>query len=157
MLTITTLDRLGFKRRTSYEPNVICPILRVHTYSSLSPVNLIIIIIMYFCSQEAARKQQYKMASSSGARRSVSDDNLCSVCFDQTNYICLICDMPICNKCSVYEYNEETKGWLMGISVGYCMACKKPEAREGESLAKRRIVDEHGATVSSTSRYIIYK
>ena len=54
-------------------------------------------------------------------------DDRCGICFNETNYICLKCDLPVCNKCSTYENNEETVGWTMGRSVGYCLACHKPE------------------------------
>ena len=40
-------------------------------------------------------------------------------CFATTKYSCLHCAMPICNKCSVFEENEEASGWAAGKRVGY--------------------------------------
>ena len=68
------------------------------------------------------------MACCSGLSQPV--DDRCCVCFGETNYICLKCDLPVCNKCSTSENNEEAVGWMMGRSVGYCSACHgKPEPK----------------------------
>ena len=67
------------------------------------------------------------MACCSGLSQPV--DDRCCVCLDETNYICLKCDLPVCNKCSTYENNEEAVGWMMGRSIGYCSACHKPEPK----------------------------
>ena len=53
------------------------------------------------------------------------DEDTCSSCFDSTRYCCLHCQMAICNKCSVFEENEDTGGWVAGKSVSYCEPCSK--------------------------------
>ena len=36
---------------------------------------------------------------------------MCFSCFMNTKYKCLRCKLPICNKCSVLEENEDVEGW----------------------------------------------
>lgn len=55
--------------------------------------------------------------------------NICSFCFATTKYSCLHCAMPICNKCSVFEDNEEASGWAAGKRVGYCEPCNEQLGR----------------------------
>ena len=38
----------------------------------------------------------------------------CYSCFMDTKYKCLRCELPICNKCSVFEENEDVEGWTAG-------------------------------------------
>ena len=47
---------------------------------------------------------------------------MCFSCFMNTKYKCLRCELPICNKCSVSEENEDAEGWTAGKSVTYCEA-----------------------------------
>ena len=68
------------------------------------------------------------MASGS-SRVTIPADDCCCVCFVETKYVCITCELLVCNKCSSFEANEETPGWLMGRSVGYCFACRKPESK----------------------------
>ena len=49
--------------------------------------------------------------------------DMCSSCFADTKYVCIDCRMPICNKCSIFENDEETDGWTAGRSVGHCQPC----------------------------------
>ena len=35
----------------------------------------------------------------------------------------LFCSDATCNRCVVFEEDEEVKGWRAGISVGYCNGC----------------------------------
>lgn len=51
--------------------------------------------------------------------------NMCSSCFTNTKYVCIECRIPICNKCSIFEINEDTGGWTAGRSVGLCEPCFK--------------------------------
>lgn len=49
----------------------------------------------------------------------------CSSCFRETGYTCLICSFPFCNKCSVFEQNEDTPGWNMVATVNIAMKKSK--------------------------------
>ena len=42
-----------------------------------------------------------------------------------TKYKCLRCELPICNKCSVFELNENVEGYTAGKNVAYCEACDR--------------------------------
>ena len=48
---------------------------------------------------------------------------MCSSCFRETGYRCILCANPFCNQCSVFEENEDVPGWVMGKSVAYCEHC----------------------------------
>ena len=52
-------------------------------------------------------------------------EEMCSSCFTTTRYYCIGCEIPICNRCSVAEINEETPAWATGKSVGYCEPCTR--------------------------------
>ena len=39
-----------------------------------------------------------------------------------SKYKCFRCELPICNKCSVFEGNEDVEGWTAGKSLAYCEA-----------------------------------
>lgn len=63
-------------------------------------------------------------SNGSGSRQSKKgSDDMCDSCFATTKYVCISCDMPICNKCSCFETNEEQPGWVAGKRVGYCETC----------------------------------
>ena len=59
----------------------------------------------------------------------------CITCGESTKYSCIQCSICICNRCSVSENNEETKGWKAGDSVGYCFDCKDIQNSENCSSA----------------------
>lgn len=61
----------------------------------------------------------------------VPENDMCFSCFETTKYLCLTCTNPICNRCSVFEPNEGTPGWIAGKAVGYCFECKQG-AKQGE-------------------------
>ena len=61
---------------------------------------------------------------------------MCSSCFDNTNYECLVCSLSFCNKCTKFEEDEKTPGWVMGKSVGYCQPCYE-EKREKHAENER--------------------
>ena len=48
---------------------------------------------------------------------------ICSLCFRETGYCCILCSNPFCNWCSVFEKDEGSPGWVMGRSVAYCQTC----------------------------------
>ena len=57
-------------------------------------------------------------------RASLTRDDMCSSCFSNTlKYTCLKCTIPICNKCSTFELDENTEKWAAGRCVGYCEPC----------------------------------
>ena len=39
-----------------------------------------------------------------------------------SKYKCFRCELPIYNKCSVFEGNEDVEGWTAGKSLAYCEA-----------------------------------
>ena len=42
---------------------------------------------------------------------------MCCSCFITTKYKCLRCELPTCNKCSVFKQNEDVEGQTAGKSV----------------------------------------
>ena len=50
---------------------------------------------------------------------------MCYSYFMNTKYKCLRCELPICNKCSVFEVNEDVEGWTTIKNVAYCEACDR--------------------------------
>ena len=40
----------------------------------------------------------------------------------------------ICNRCSAFESNEETPGWIAGAAVGYCLPCKHEDGIEVKTI-----------------------
>ena len=55
----------------------------------------------------------------------------CQMCGSETNYKCLTCNNPVCNKsakCSI-SAPEETPGWKAGSSVAFCCSCEAATAR----------------------------
>jgi len=60
-------------------------------------------------------------------RATLADNSkdICSSCFATTKYVCIEYCMPICNKCSIFENNEDTGGWTAERSVGHCEPCFK--------------------------------
>ena len=59
---------------------------------------------------------------------------MCCPCFMNTKYKCLRCELPICNKCSVFEENEDVEGWTAGKNVAYCEACDRDLKRAASGL-----------------------
>ena len=58
----------------------------------------------------------------------------CKTCGSETNYRCLTCNNPVCNKsanCSI-SAPEETLGWKAGSSVTFCCSCKAAAARPND-------------------------
>lgn len=54
---------------------------------------------------------------------SLKAKEMCSSCFRETGYCCILCSNPFCNRCSVFEEDEGSPGWVMGRSVAYCQTC----------------------------------
>ena len=72
------------------------------------------------------------MASSSRQSQSIVD---CNFCQKETKYKCITCNSPVCNRCSLFQDDEETIGWEAGVSVGYCPNC------EGNSTTDKHPVE----------------
>ncbi len=64
----------------------------------------------------------------------------CVSCMGQTEYICIDCGIPICNKCCIEEIDDEARGWIPFRSVGYCAICTKTPPRPA---ASRRLPHRH--------------
>ena len=47
------------------------------------------------------------------------EEDTCSSCFNSTKYCCLYCGIALCNKCAVFEENEDTPGWTAGKENSY--------------------------------------
>lgn len=60
-----------------------------------------------------------------GKMASNPSNDMCASCFTTTKYVCISCDMAICNKCSCFESDEEKPNWVAGRSVGYCDPCDR--------------------------------
>ena len=68
---------------------------------------------------------------------------MCFSCFMNTKYKCLRCELPICNKCSVFEENEDVEGWIAGKSAAYCEVCDrdlKPRTAPGLPLSEEQSI-----------------
>ena len=59
---------------------------------------------------------------------------MCCSCFMDMKYECLRCNIPICNKCSVFEENEDVEEWRAGRSVAYCEASDRELKRATQGL-----------------------
>ena len=68
---------------------------------------------------------------------SSSEENMCSWCFANTKYTCLKFQIPICNKCSTFEDNEESERWTTGKCVAYCEPCFKEKTLEHSDGGKK--------------------
>ena len=68
---------------------------------------------------------------------------MCYSCFVDTKYKSLRCELPsICNKCSLFEENEDVEGWTAGKSVAYCEACDRvlKRATPGLTLSEEQTI-----------------
>ena len=61
------------------------------------------------------------------------DVDYCFSCEEITKYRCLTCSMPACNRCTVFEEDEEVEGWRAGMCVAYCNACHMAKLQEQAS------------------------
>ena len=59
---------------------------------------------------------------------------ICYSCFVDTKYKRLRYELPICNKCSVFEENEDVEGWTAGKSLAYREACDRDLKRATPGL-----------------------
>ena len=56
-------------------------------------------------------------------RAKLHDGDICCSCFGTTKYTCLKCGIPIFNKCSIFEEDEDYHGWVAGKSVAFKTVC----------------------------------
>ena len=88
------------------------------------------------------------------------EECLCVSCLVLTKYRCTSCETPICSKCSHFEHNEETEGWMVGKAVSYCGFCyEEREADEpNTNMMAMNITDKESSSPRSPSpppkRYI---
>ena len=78
---------------------------------------------------------------------------MCFSCFMNTKYKRLRCELPICNKCSVFEENEDVEGRTAGKSVAYCEACDRDLKRVALGLPLYHCISLfHKQVLAVTSR-----
>ena len=76
-------------------------------------------------------------------------DDCCSVCNTQTNYKCIQCSGTVCNRCTVFEENEEVDGWQEMKSVGYSINCNeldKAHKFQADNIDKKRALSSSSET-----------
>ena len=85
-----------------------------------------------------------------------NSEDMCSSCFANTKYICIVCRIPICNKCSVFENNEDTDFWTAGKSVGHCELCFKAKKlpEEDSEGGKRRKANNGPDRTNNAEKYV---
>lgn len=85
-----------------------------------------------------------------------NSEDMCSSCFANTKYVCIECRMPICNKCSIFENNEDTVGWTAGTSVGHCEPCFKAKKLLEENCdgGKRRMANNGRDKTNNPEKYV---
>lgn len=71
----------------------------------------------------------------------------CGFCKNITKYKCINCHSSACNKCTLFEENEEATGWQIGVSVGYCIDCQLTLGVSAKSLMKD--INAHSTTANS--------
>ena len=79
----------------------------------------------------------------------VPDEDMCFSCFATTKYSCIKCGHSVCNRCSVFQEDEETPGWVAGKSVGYCIPCEKEEGASKTVSTKNLSVNGQEERVNS--------
>ena len=60
----------------------------------------------------------------------------------------IVYNSPTCNRCAVFEEDEEVKGWRAGISVGYCNGC---DLNLGEMASSEKLCGTEASTMNSLS------
>jgi hypothetical protein len=58
--------------------------------------------------------------------------------------------VPICNKCAIFENDEEKPGWVAGKSAAYCEGCDKDKVNEKRVNTTKH--DGHALTFFSKER-----
>lgn len=54
----------------------------------------------------------------------------CFTCEKSTKYHCITCGIPVCNRCSIAEMDDDTVGWLPQRSVAYCNHCSMEQMKQ---------------------------
>ena len=82
---------------------------------------------------------------------SLKAKEMCSSCFRETGYCFILCSNPFCNRCSVFEEDEGSRGWVMGRSVAYCQTCyEKKQLTAVDVTTSRCTADKSGISCTST-------
>ena len=68
-------------------------------------------------------------------RAELNDADMCGSCFGKTKYTCLKCEIPIGNKCSIFEQDEDHHRWV--VVKASLFANHVPKRRERTSLTPR--------------------
>ena len=84
------------------------------------------------CTKTISRPEMANYKKSLLTSHSVME--MCHSCFMDTKYKCLRCELPICNKCSVFEENEDVERWTAGKSVAYREPCDRNLERSTPGL-----------------------
>ena len=67
---------------------------------------------------------------------------LCSVCKEETKYMCISCKISICNRngdCHVPAEEDCTPGWLLGKQVAFCHACSTAQGAIDDRIVQFEI------------------
>ena len=81
---------------------------------------------------------------------SLKGKEMCSSCFRETGYCCILCSNPFCNRCSVFEEDKGSPGWVMGRSVAYCQTCYEQKQLTAVDVTKSRCTADK-SDISCTS------
>ena len=79
----------------------------------------------------------------------------CVKCLSLTNYICLKCPKPVCNKSKecLSPADEDSPGWKAGVSVAYCVSCSDEATTKVTKQARIPLVkDIKPLTKKSTAK-----
>ncbi|XP_068684888.1 tigger transposable element-derived protein 6-like [Montipora foliosa] len=78
----------------------------------------------------------------------------CVKCSSLTNYICLKCAKPVCNKSKACSSpaDEDSLGWKAGVSVAYCVSCSDVPTPKVAKQARIPVKDSKPVTKKFTAK-----
>lgn len=118
MASLTTYtEQLRFKHWTFHVPNVMHKLLYNTLFDPITPF-----LSLKACSSKWEKMARWVKNTKSNMASKLKD---CSVCFCDMKYVCIDYKIPICNRCSDLEFNEDIEGWIPGKQVGYCYGCMR--------------------------------
>lgn len=74
--------------------------------------------------------------------------DFCVVCESKTKYKCITCLIRCCNRCSIYEENEEVERWHIGMCAGYCNGCDMLKSNGIDDPKTGALQEESDKTIS---------